>query len=83
MLGEVPVTRFRHTVVVITVQSHSKVGQLVNEALAPSQRTVEEGSVVLVFGGYNTMGQEFGGDQFEVSLAWCRAKPVRSLWAMS
>jgi len=64
--GEVPMTRFRHTGVVITAEPTSKIGALVNQVLKPLQREAEDGSVVLLFGGYNTMGQEFGGDQFEV-----------------
>ena len=60
-------TRFRHTGVVITAEPTSKIGALVNQVLTPLQRKAEDGSVVLLFGGYNTMGQEFGGDQFEVS----------------
>ena len=64
--GEVPMTRFRHTGVTITVEPTSKIGVLVNQVLTPIHRKAEEGSVVLLFGGYNTMGQEFGGDQFEV-----------------
>ena len=69
MYGEVPVTRFRHTVVVITPEPTSKIGILVNEVLHPVQHDAAQGSVVLLFGGYNTMGQEFGGDQFEVCSA--------------
>ena len=59
-------TRFRHTGVVITAEPTSKIGALVNQVLKPLQRKAEDGSVVMLFGGYNTMGQEFGGDQFEV-----------------
>ena len=69
MYGEVPVTRFRHTVVVITPEPTSKISILVNEVLHPVQHDAAQGSVVLLFGGYNTMGQEFGGDQFEVCCA--------------
>ncbi|KAL0042233.1 hypothetical protein WJX77_006779 [Trebouxia sp. C0004] len=63
--GAVPMTRFRHTGVVITPEPLSKIGALVNQVLKPLQRKAEHGSTVLLFGGYNTMGQEFGGDQFE------------------
>ena len=64
-------TRFRHTGVVITAEPTSKIGALVNQVLKPLQREAEDGSVVLLFGGYNTMGQEFGGDQFEVGRLAC------------
>ena len=60
-------TRFRHTGVVIKPDPTSKIGVLINQVLNPIQCHAENGSVVLLYGGYNTMGQEFGGDQFEVS----------------
>ena len=66
-------TRFRHTGIVIKPDPTSKVGVMVNQVLQQNgvQCNAEHGSVVLLYGGYNTMGQEFGGDQFEVtSLAW-------------
>ncbi len=67
MYGEVPMTRFRHTGVVVAAEPTSRIGTLVNQVLHPLHLNVKEGSVVLLYGGYNTMGQEFGGDQFEVS----------------
>ena len=66
VFGEVPMTRFRHTGVVVNPEPSSTIGQLVNQRLHPSQHDASQGSVILLFGGYNTMGQEFGGDQFEV-----------------
>ena len=61
-------TRFRHTGIVIKPDPTSKVGVMVNLVLQQNglQCNAEQGSVVLLYGGYNTMGQEFGGDQFEV-----------------
>ena len=59
-------TRFRHTGVVVKPEPSSIIEQLVNQRLHPGQRDASQGSVILLFGGYNTMGQEFGGDQFEV-----------------
>ncbi|KAA6422356.1 MAG: hypothetical protein FRX49_07826 [Trebouxia sp. A1-2] len=54
-----------HLLVATGAAPTSKIGALVNQVLTPLQRKAEDGSVVLLFGGYNTMGQEFGGDQFE------------------
>ena len=66
--GEVPVTRFRHTGVVIGPEGSPAIQQAVNQLLHPAQRDASQGSMILMFGGYNTMGQEFGGDQFEVGV---------------
>ena len=66
--GEVPMTRFRHTGVVVAPQLSSTIQQSVNQLLHPAKRDASQGSVILLFGGYNTMGQEFGGDKFEVGL---------------
>lgn len=66
VLGEVPMTRFRHTGVVVAPEPSSAIEQSVNLLLHPAHRDASQGSVILLFGGYNTMGQEFGGDQFEV-----------------
>ena len=70
VFGEVPMTRFRHTGVVVKPEPSSIIEQLVNQRLHPGQCDASQGSVILLFGGYNTMGQEFGGDQFEVQPRW-------------
>lgn len=44
----------------------SRLAQYAEHVLQPLQRKVHEGSVVLIYGGYNTLGQEFGVDHFEV-----------------
>lgn len=59
-------TRFRHTGVVVAPERCPAILQAVNQLLHPAQRDASQGSMILMFGGYNTMGQEFGGDQFEV-----------------
>ena len=64
--GVVPMTRFRHTGVVLAPEQSSTVVQTVNQLLHPVKRDASQGSVVLLFGGYNTMGQEFGGHKIEV-----------------
>lgn len=64
--GVVPMTRFRHTGVVVAPEQSSTVVQTVNQLLHPVKRDASQGSVVLLFGGYNTMGQEFGGHKIEV-----------------
>lgn len=74
MLGTTPITRFRHTAVAVTPEPDSKLASLVQQSLQPLSRQLQQGSVVLIFGGYNTMGQEFGADHFEVgSLPSCYA----------
>ena len=64
--GVVPMTRFRHTGTVVAPQQSSTVLQAVNQLLHPAKRDASQGSVILLFGGYNTMGQEFGGNKIEV-----------------
>ena len=61
-------TRFRHTGVAVQLEPSSTIMLSVNQLMNPAQRDASQGSVILLFGGYNTMGQEFGGDQFEVQL---------------
>lgn len=61
-------TRFRHTGVIVVPDQSSTIQQTVNQLLHPAKRDASQGSMILLFGGYNTMGQEFGGDEFEVGL---------------
>ncbi|KAL3163403.1 hypothetical protein ABBQ32_009785 [Trebouxia sp. C0010 RCD-2024] len=63
--GEVPMTRFRHTGVAVPPEQSPAIQHAVNLLLHPAQRDASQGSIILMFGGYNTMGQEFGGNQFE------------------
>lgn len=66
MFGSVPITRFRHTVVAVTPDNNSRLAGFAQHMLLPLGRNLQEGSVVLMYGGYNTMGQEFGMEHFEV-----------------
>lgn len=59
-------TRFRHTGVIVAPDQSTTIQQTVNQLLHPAKRDASQGSMILLFGGYNTMGQEFGGDEFEV-----------------
>lgn len=47
-------------------EQSSKVLQTVSQLLHPAKRDACQGSMILLFGGYNTMGQEFGGNNIEV-----------------
>ena len=64
--GIVPMTRFRHTGVIVAPEQSSTIQQTVNQLLHPAKRDASQGSMILLFGGYNTMGQEFGGLNIEV-----------------
>ena len=66
--GRTPITRFRHTAVAVTPEPSSNLASLVESTIHPLQQQLQQGSVVLIYGGYNTMGQEFGADNFEVGL---------------
>ena len=50
----------------VTPDASSRLAKFAQGVLQPLQRKLHEGSVVLMYGGYNTMGQEFGADHFEV-----------------
>ena len=78
--GVVPMTRFRHTGVIVAPEQSSTVQQTVNQLLHPAKRDASQGSVILLFGGYNTMGQEFGGNKIEVGCLQHGHLPERALF---
>ena len=75
--------RFRHTANAVTVQRGSPLAQQMAAGLSEGQN-LHEGHVALVFGGYNTLSEEFGGRDLEVRLAGGHASIVRcstACWA--
>ena len=66
MEGTPPSTRFRHTGCPITAGPKSALWTVVSEALGPGADAAA-GQLLLMFGGYNTMGEEFGADSTFVS----------------
>ena len=70
--GQVPAARFRHSAVHVTARQGSNLHRAVAEGLSsiPDSRASflqERGHLVLLFGGYDTQGREFGGPDLEVS----------------
>ena len=64
--GEAPSTRFRHTMVPINPSPRTPLYEMVSEALG-TKDTIHAGQLLLIFGGYNTIGEEFGANSTFVS----------------
>ena len=60
--------RFRHTAAEVKVQPGSLLAQQMAAGL-PQGHRLQDGYVVVVFGGYNTLVEEFGGSDLDVSCA--------------
>jgi hypothetical protein len=69
MGGTPPSTRFRHTTAPIKPSIGSSLEVQVTEALGSSKRLID-GELLFCFGGYNTIGEEFGADSTFVSSSW-------------
>ena len=72
ILGQVPAARFRHSAVHVTADPGSSLHRAVSEGLGnlPNSRASflqGQGHLVLLSGGYDTQGREFGGPDLEVS----------------
>jgi len=67
-LGVAPETRFRHTAAVAKFPRGSALHAAAGAALAGLgvRQPPESGTLILLFGGYNTMGKEFGGPEMQV-----------------
>ena len=65
VFGEAPTSRFRHTTVFVSVDPDSALAERLGAALPP-RFALEDGHVLVIFGGYNTTGKEFGGKDIEV-----------------
>lgn len=59
--GEAPSTRFRHTMAPISPSLGTPLHDIVSEALDPKE-SISSGQLLLIFGGYNTIGEEFGAN---------------------
>ena len=68
--GDAPSTRFRHTTAPINPSPGTPLHDLVSEALGGKQ-PMSSGQLLLVFGGYNTIGEEFGANSTFVSCCAC------------
>jgi hypothetical protein len=66
MGGTAPSTRFRHTMAPIKPTQGSSLEVQVVDALGPDRR-IENGELLFCFGGYNTIGEEFGANSQFVS----------------
>lgn len=77
MEGTPPSTRFRHTGCPITAAPKSALWAAVSDALGPGADAAA-GQLLLMFGGYNTMGEEFGADSTFVSALACTHEVVLS-----
>ena len=64
--GQPPSTRFRHTMVPINPSLGTPLYELVSEALG-TKDSIHSGQLLLIFGGYNTIGEEFGANSTFVS----------------
>ncbi|KAK9817255.1 hypothetical protein WJX72_011927 [[Myrmecia] bisecta] len=60
VLGEVPATRFRHTANRVEIPPGSRIEEQVQAGLGAGRHHAD-GYTIVLFGGYNTTGQEFGG----------------------
>ena len=67
MGGSAPSTRFRHTLAPIRVGAGTLLEDQLMDALGPSNKLID-GELLFCFGGYNTIGEEFGADSQYVSL---------------
>eukprot|EP00884_Botryococcus_braunii_P015224 jgi/Botrbrau1/2385/Bobra.0395s0017.1 len=65
--NEIPQSRFRHTTVAARVSKGSPAALVLQARLGPSHR-LEDGHLLLSFGGYNASGEEFGGFDLEATL---------------
>ena len=65
--GEAPSTRFRHTMSPINPSPGTPLCDMVSEALG-AKDAIYSGQLLLIFGGYNTIGEEFGANSTFVSL---------------
>ena len=75
--GQVPAARFRHSAVHVTARQGSSLHRSIAEGLSsiPDSRASflqERGHLVLLFGGYDTQGREFGGPDLEVGCSSSR-----------
>lgn len=70
MSGTAPSTRFRHTISPISPSPGSSLEVQVIDALGSVKR-VEDGDLLFCFGGYNTIGEEFGANSQFVSPSFC------------
>ena len=68
--GEAPSTRFRHTMVPIKPSPGTPLFDIMSEALG-SKDLIHCGQLLLIFGGYNTIGEEFGANSTFVSPRPC------------
>ena len=75
--GDAPSTRFRHTTAPINPSPGTPLHDLVSEALGGKQ-PMSSGQLLLVFGGYNTIGEEFGANSTFVSCCMPASLPVVS-----
>lgn len=63
VLGNPPATRFRHTCVAIP---HVVPGSRLHQQLVAAGIEPEHGNLLAIYGGWNSLGEEFGGDRLEV-----------------
>ena len=69
-LGEAPSSRFRHTAVLVDFPPDSELHDALHAALSSlgvDATGAAAGSLVLLYGGYNTRGEEFGGPNIQVT----------------
>lgn len=66
MGGSPPSTRFRHTIALIKAGIGTLLEDMVINAIGPSHK-LADGELLFCFGGYNTIGEEFGADSQSVS----------------
>ena len=66
MGGTAPSTRFRHTLAPIRPSPGSSMEVQIIDALGSDKR-IENGELLFCFGGYNTIGEEFGANSTFVS----------------
>ena len=73
ILGEAPETRFRHTAVVAPLAPGSPLHDAVTAQLTGLgvAAAAESGTLLLLWGGYNTHNAQFGGPDIQVILAFC------------
>ena len=61
-----PSTRFRHTTIPIKPSQGTPLEDEASYAIGPSKK-LPDGELLFCFGGYNTIGEEFGADSIFVS----------------
>lgn len=77
-LGTPPKTRFRHTATLVHVERGSLL-ELKLQAAVPDADELHAGHTILVFGGYNTMNDEFGGSDLLVIPGVCCSAAASAL----